>query len=90
MSNEEQVGRLAMRQEGGFWVAYYAQTDSMKDAIDLGRVKMDVVYRNAERKEAFMSLMADYVNDIIEEAIGTRPSFRTPVKAPEHERSGNA
>ena len=31
----QQVGRLAMRVEGNYWVAYYALTDTMDEALDL-------------------------------------------------------
>lgn len=88
--SDEQVGRLAMRVEGQYWVGYYAETSTMKDALELGRISMAAVKSNRERKDAFMALMAECVNDLIEDATGTRPYTGLPQTAPEHERSGSA
>lgn len=84
-----QIGRLAMRVEGGKWVAYYARTESMKDALLLGSISMSLV-RNKDRKEAFKSLMVDCVADMLENVTGQRPDWDEEKIAPEHERSGNA
>jgi hypothetical protein len=44
-----------------------------------------------ERKQAFMDLMRAAFADLMEEIIGTRPSFpEAPKPAPEHERAGRA
>lgn len=88
---EQELGRLAVRVEGEDWVAYYAtRQDSMEDSVHLASIRMVTVVDNPDRKEAFLSLMKDIVSDIIEEAIGRRPSWKDPQPAPEHERSGNA
>jgi hypothetical protein len=84
-----QVGRLAMRQEGGNWTAYYALPDSMDAPILLGSIRMGAIVGNPERKQAFMEMMRDIVGDIIEDKTGHRPTWGTPESAPEHERSGN-
>lgn len=84
-----QVGRLAMREEGTNWVAYYALTDTMKDAICLGSIRMGAITTNPERKQAFMGMMRDIVSDLIEEQTGIRPQWGGPDLAPEHERSGH-
>jgi hypothetical protein len=85
-----QVGRLALREEGADWVAYYAQPDTMKGALRLGSIRLRLVQRE-ERKQAFMDLMRAAFADLMEETIGTRPSFPEPPKpAPEHERAGRA
>lgn len=82
-----QIGRLAMREEGDFWVAYYAQPDTMERAILLGTVQMRFVL-DPGRKNAFMDLMRDAVADIIEETSGVRPIWpNKPKPAPEHERT---
>lgn len=85
-----QIGRLALRVEGDWWVAYYALTDTMKDALVLGTIKMAFITSNEEIKRAFMRLMQEAVADIIEETTGHRPSWNDPTGAPEHERSGSA
>jgi len=85
-----QIGRLAMRQEGGNWNAYYAMPDSMEGAIFLGSIRMGAVVGHADRKKAFMDLMRGIVTDIIEEKTGHRPEWPDePTPAPEHERSGH-
>lgn len=81
------IGRLAMRVEGDLWVAYYAMTDTMDDALFLGSIQMQFVQDKA-RKNTFMMLMQDAVADLIEVAAGERPYWHPPHRAPESERSG--
>ena len=92
MSEEkfEQMGRLALRQEGGNWNAYYALPYTMDDAIFLGSIRMNLVMANKERKRAFMDLMQESVADIVENQFGVRPSWGGETTAPEHEKAGNA
>jgi hypothetical protein len=84
-----QIGRLAMRVEGEFWIAYYAQQGTMAGAIQLGLIRMRFVQTD-ERKQAFMDLMRDAVGDLIEEIAGVRPIWGGAESAPEHERAGSA
>ncbi len=79
------VGRLAMRQEGEMWVAYYAHPKTMEVAVVIGSIVMAAVDTNPTRKEAFMSMMWEIVADTIEGATGIRPK-RIDRPAPEHER----
>lgn len=89
MSDLKQIGRLAMRHEGDFWNAYYAQPDTMKGALFLGSIAMAAIVDQSARKDAFMALMREFVADIIEEKCGVRPVMPGAVPAPEHERSGH-
>jgi hypothetical protein len=89
MDDKTQIGRLAFRHEGSMWNAYYAEAESMDGAKLLGSIAINLVAR-PERKEAFMSLMREVFADFIEEAIGVRPDWGGPQRAPEHERSGHA
>lgn len=91
MSPREQIGRLAMRQEGDLWVAYYALPNTMKDAIFLGSIQMAIV-TDWQAKEIFMALMRDAVSAIIKDQTGITPSWPDEggKRAPEHERSGRA
>lgn len=89
MTEMAQIGRLALRHEGENWNAYYALTDSMKDAIPLGSIRMGAVISNPQRKQAFMDMMRDIVADIIEEKTGLRPTWGGPQTAPDHERAGH-
>lgn len=86
---KQEVGRLAFRIEGDWWVAYYALPASMKDVIELSRIRMTCVERH-DRKQAFMNLMRDTIADVLENQIGHRPDWNAPTKAPEHERAGRA
>ena len=84
-----QIGRLALRVEGGFWNAYYAQQGTMTDAILLASIRMQYV-QTPERKRAFMDLMRECVADTIEEIVGVRPEWGGEEPAAEHERAGSA
>lgn len=90
MTEMAKIGRLAMRQEGQNWNAYYALPDSMQESIFLGSIRMTAVNDNPERKQAFMQMMREIVSDIIEAETGIRPTWGGPTTAPEHERAGEA
>lgn len=86
----QQVGRLAMRGEGDWWVAYYAEVGTMDGAHELARVSMGLV-REQKRRDQFIGLMRELYADLVEGALGIRPTFPEPPQpAPEHERSGHA
>jgi hypothetical protein len=86
-----QIGRIALREEGTNWVAYYAPPDTMDGAIFLGSIVMTAVMgrQNEKRKQDFMDLMRSIITDIIKEKTGKSPVWGEHT-APEHERSGNA
>lgn len=84
-----QIGRLALRQEGGMWCAYYAMPNTMEGALLLGTLRMPIAAQ-PQHKVAFIALMQGAVADLIEEHTGTRLVWNSPVSAPEHERAGNA
>ncbi len=86
---KQQVGRLAFRVEGDWWVAYYAVPSTMEGAIELGRIAMRLVQDRA-RKEAFMAIMRDAISDFMADVFGQRPDDFITSRAPEHERSGRA
>jgi hypothetical protein len=85
---KQQVGRVALRVEGNWWVAYYALPNTMDGAIEMGRVLMALV-QDRERKHAFMGLMSSAVGEFLKDATGVHPDFITQ-DAPEHERAGRA
>jgi hypothetical protein len=89
MNEVTQVGRLALRHEGDNWVAYYALSDSMQDAIFLGSIHMGALVGHPRRKQLFMDMMKDIVSDIIQQNTGERPTWNEPEAAPEHERTGH-
>jgi hypothetical protein len=86
-SKSEQIGRLAFREQGNNWNAYYALTDTLDGALHLGSIKMGAVADNPQRKQAFMDLMRDVVADTIEQTTGKRPTWNKAQAAPEHERA---
>lgn len=83
------VGRLALRVEGDWWVAYYAKPASMDDAIELGRIAMGIV-RQEEFKQAFMELMKSALAAFFEQRGTPIETWHEPETAPEGERAGNA
>jgi hypothetical protein len=88
--SDVKIGRLAMRQEGRSWVAYYAMTNTMDGAIYLGSILMTIAARR-KRKEEFLTFMRNVVADLIEERTGVRPTWPDgPQPAPEHERAGHS
>jgi len=83
---DNRLGRLALRTQGDWWVAYYASPNTMQGAVELGRVRLRFV-ADPMRKNAFIDLMREAVSDVIEESIGLRPKWPTePEQAPESER----
>jgi hypothetical protein len=83
------VGRIALRHEGDWWVAYWAGLDSMKDAVELARVGMGYV-QDTKRKNQFIKFARDIFADAVEEKTGIRPQFPDePQPAPAHEPAGH-
>lgn len=89
-ANMRQIGRLAMREEGTLWVAYYATADTMDGALFLGSIRMAGVIDSPARRERFMGMMRDMISDILRAQLGTEPAWSETRPAPEHERGGNA
>lgn len=86
----KQIGRLAYREEGLMWNAYYALPGTMDGALHLGGIKMTLVLRE-DRKQQFMELMQEAFSDMTEELWGQRATFPdAPQRAPEHERAGHS
>jgi hypothetical protein len=82
----KEMGRLAMRVEGDWWAAYYAEADTMEGALWLGSIRLKLVERR-DRRAAFLALMRDVVADLIEEVAGRRPDWIDERTAPDHERA---
>jgi hypothetical protein len=75
-----------MREVKGNWVAYFAKSEGLKDAVFLGSIRMTAVRGYPERKQDFMDMMRDIVSDIIEAETGVRPLWGGEENAPESER----
>lgn len=90
MSKKTEVGRLALRVEGGWWNGYWApRQDSMDGAIQIGSVRFGLA-QNPVVKQAFIDLMTTAFGAAVADATGLETTWGVPVAAPEHERSGNA
>lgn len=81
------IGRIAMRVEGRWWVAYYAMPDTMDGAIELGRVQMAIV-KDPVRKQTFIGLFKSAFEDIFKDKLEVERWTEHP--APESEKSGSA
>ena len=90
MTEQSQIGRLALRVEGDNWNAYWAEVGTLDGAIFLGSIKMAFVTQSAKRKQQFMDLMAACAADALQDILGERPAWNPPREAPDGERSGNA
>lgn len=85
----EQIGRLAIRDEGSAVNAYYAKPNTMEDATLLFSVNAEAAKRPGVR-EKMLELGRQIVGEIIFEITGVRPVWGGPEGAPEHERAGHA
>ena len=84
------LGRLAMRVEGDYWVAYWTELHSMDRAIRIGTLKMTLV-ANPVIKDAFMELMKQAFSQLAKDTLGVDTHWPDPPEpGPEHERSGRA
>lgn len=68
--------RLALRTEGDCKVAYYAQRDTMDQAIRLGSIHIGVVHQRPQRWFEWLKLMQGIAEDLSAEATGARPGWR--------------
>ena len=84
------LGRLALRQEGEFWNAYWAPQSTMAGAILLGAIRLSLVPPGSETHRGFRALMQSAFDAIVEEKTGQTPTWSEPQIAPEAERSGSA
>ena len=85
-----EVGRLALRVEGGNWNAYWApKQSSMEGATLIASVNMELV-KSKSRRDEWRFLVQEMFGDLIEEHSGVRPTWPAPHAAPEHERTRNA
>lgn len=85
----QQIGRLALREEGKFWNAYYAQQGTMEGALHLGSIRIEAVRTHPQRKQAFIDMMRELVSDLVEIQTGVRLAWGAPEVAAEHERAGH-
>lgn len=81
------IGRIALRDEGDWWVAYHARLDTMDGATEIGRIRMNLVKQDHMLKERFIAFIREAFNVACREALGLTPEYPTPpMPAAEHER----
>jgi hypothetical protein len=84
-----EIGRLAFRQEGAFWNAFWAPNQhNMDKALLIGSIRLSVV--EGRIREDFMDLMKASFDNIVKDKMGRKPTWGAPKAAPENERGGNA
>jgi hypothetical protein len=84
-----EIGRLAFRQEGGMWNAYWAPNqNNMDKALLIGSIRLSTV--EGKIREDFMDLMKASFDNIVKDRLGRKPTWSKPRPAPESERGGNA
>lgn len=82
------AGRMALRVEGEWWVAYLARMGTMEGAIELGRIRLTVA-QLAVVKEQFQSLMTVAFRTMLEMQ-GHKVERFDVARAPEHEKAGKS
>jgi hypothetical protein len=69
-----EAGRLAMRVQGDWWVAYYALSDTMEGAIELARVRMSLM-ENPDSRDQFLNAMRDVLGRGLAQVVGGNPEW---------------
>ena len=82
--------RLAIRSEGEYINCYFAEDDTMDDALLLGSIKRSIVETDERLFDEWREFMQRAFGLVAVRAIGVEPVWSEPEKAPEHERSGRA
>ena len=82
--------RLAIREEGRWWVAYIAKQHTMEGALEIARVAMGAITQDPETKDRFMELCKRIVEMALAASNVKIDQWLEPQTAPERERSGHA
>lgn len=84
------LGRLAMRVEGDWWIAYFAKIGTMDGAIELGRLRMTLA-EEPKIKAATLEYFKGVMSKMMASVNGAKLEWPTPPQpAPEHEKAGRA
>lgn len=90
MAEQQRVSltrRLAMRVEGEWWVAYFAEMGTMERALELGRVRINLA-EIPEVKDATLAYFQTVMGEIVKAISGGLQIEwpNPPQPAPEHEK----
>lgn len=81
------IGRIALRDEGKWWVAYMAPLHTMDGATEIARIRLNLVTADRMLRERFIAFVQEAFNVVCREALGVTPEYpKPPMPAPEHER----
>jgi hypothetical protein len=81
------IGRIALREQGKWWIAYHAKLDTMAGAVEIARVRRNLVRMDPMLKEAFIRFVKEAFAVACREALGETPEWpKPPQPAPDHER----
>jgi hypothetical protein len=81
--------RLALRREGHMWSAYLKSVGDDRQPLLLGSIRIVAVENNETRKQQFITMMTEFMGEMIETVTGRAPDHFEVQEAPESERGGN-
>ena len=86
-----EVGRLALREEGEFWSAYWCPfKDTMDGALALGQIRLSLVGEaGSPVYVAFVALQRLAFEKVCQDVMGQTPTWGATRPAPENEREGH-
>jgi hypothetical protein len=82
--------RLAFREEGGVINAYFADNDTMDDAIFMASISKKLCEADREIFQRWREVVGDGFAAFVQATTGTRPIIGEVEAAPEHEKAGHA
>ena len=82
--------RLAIRHEGPFVNAYYAQMNTMDGAVLLGSIRTTLCRQNDDVFTSFKALMSSAMSAVIKNSTGAEVLAMIDQDAPAHEKAGHA
>lgn len=89
-STDQPKFRLAIRHEGAFVNAYYAQMSTMDGAVLIGSIRHNVCQADEATFTMFKALMTDAMRTAVEKSLGLKVVTTHEQDAPEHEKAGHA
>jgi len=73
----QNVGRIAMRDMGDWWVAFYVlpTPEGTEEWTEMGRIKLYLAADSEERKQLFINVFKHYVAEVIQHIAGKEPTW---------------
>jgi len=71
-------GRLALREQDGWWVCYWAKLDTMEGASEIARVRLALIHDEPLVKQSFINFCKQAFEVAAREALGTMPEWPKP------------